>query len=123
MFPFFAMVLPSTLSSLKLASSLLDELKRLGVKAQMVQSIGRCGGGAAPELELSSIAVEVLPQGAIEDNDHTFAEVLYKRLLQADPPVLAVLREGKILFDVLTLFTNNIADVARAAYQAIYGEA
>ena len=106
----------------KLAGSLLKELERVGVKAQQVESIGRCGGGTLPEVEIESIAVEVLCQGAIEDNDHTFAEVLYKRLMQARPPILAVLREGRILLDVLTLFAKDIPDVARVVSEAIFGE-
>jgi L-seryl-tRNA(Ser) seleniumtransferase len=117
--PIFAMLERSRADLEKLAFSLLDELKRLGIESQTLKSSGRCGGGALPDLEINSIAVEVLPQGAVPDSDHTFAEYLYTRLLQAKPPVLAVLREGRILFDVLTLFANNIPDVARATAVAL----
>ena len=121
--PIFSMLERSRENLEQLASALLDELTRLDIKAQTVESIGRCGGGTLPDLEIKSIAIEILPQGAIPDKDHTFAENLYMRLLQGRPPVLAVLREGRILFDVLTLFTNNLPDVARATAAALNVEA
>jgi len=105
-----------------LASSLLDEFKRLDIDARIVESTGRCGGGALPDLEISSVAVEVLPQGRVKDRYHTFAERLYVRLLHGDLPVLAILREGRILFDVLAVFPENIPDVARVTSEAINAE-
>jgi len=121
--PVFSLLERSREDLEQLASALLDELTRLDIKAQTVESIGRGGGGTLPDLEIESIAIELLPQGTIPDDDHTFAENLYMRLLQGRPPVLAVLREGRILFDVLTLFANQLPDVARAIAQALNGEA
>ncbi len=121
--PIFAMLERSREDLEKLASSLLDELRRLGIEAQTIKSSGRCGGGTLPDLEINSIAVEVLPSNGIEDKTQTFAERLYGRLLQVETPVLAVLREGRILFDVLTLFPKNIPDVARATSEALHVEA
>jgi len=121
--PIFAMLERSRKDLEHLASSLLNELKQLGIEARIVESIGRCGGGTLPDLEINSIAVEVLARDGIEDKTQTFAEQLYGRLLQVNPPVLAVLREGRILFDVLTLFPNHIPDVARATSEALSMEA
>jgi L-seryl-tRNA(Ser) seleniumtransferase len=121
--PIFSMLERSREDIEQLASALLDELTGLDIKAQTVESIGRCGGGTLPDLEIESIAIEILPQGEVSDNDHTFAENLYTRLLQCRPPVLAVLREGRILFDVLTLFANHIPVVARAITTALTMEA
>jgi len=120
--PIFALLERSPEDLEQLASSLLKELNHLGIDARPVDSIGRCGGGTLPDLEINSIAIEVLPQDGIGDNHHTFAEILFERLLQAKPPVLAVLREGRILLDVLTLFPVNIPDVAHAISQAMNGE-
>ena len=121
--PIFAMLERSRKDLERLASSLHDELTQLGIEARIVESIGRCGGGTLPDLEINSIAVEVLPRDGIEDTTQTFAERLYGRLLQVHPPVLAVLREGRILFDVLTLFPNHIPNIARATSAALHVEA
>jgi len=106
-----------------LAASLYGKFKSLGIDAQVVESSGRCGGGTLPDLEIDSVAVEVLPRDRYKNKTTTFAERLYRRLLQVDPPVLAVLREGRILFDVLTLWPNNITDVADAVSKSVDAEA
>lgn len=121
--PIFAMLERSREDLEKLATLLLEELKGLGIESRMVTSIGRCGGGTLPDLEINSLAIEILPRDGMEDPSQTFAERLYKRLLQVNPPVLAVLREGKILLDVLTLFPRDIPEVARATVEAIRVEA
>ena len=121
--PIFALLERSPEDLEHLGSSLLKELNHLGIDARPVDSIGRCGGGTLPDLEINSMAIEILPQDGIEDDHHTFAECLFERLLQANPPVLAVLREGRILLDVLTLFPVNIPDIARALSKALNGEA
>jgi len=120
--PIFALLERSREDLEHLATSLLKELHNLGIEARPVESIGRCGGGTLPDLEINSMALELLPQDGIEDDHHTFAERLFERLLQANPPVLAVLREGRILLDVLTLFPRNIPDIARALAQALNRE-
>ena len=117
--PTFTMLARGQAELERLASKLLGELRRLGVAARMVESSGRCGGGALPDLSLRSVAVEVLPREGIGDRKQTFAEHLFRRLLAADPPVLGVLREGRILFDVLTVFDRDIAHVARAISAAL----
>ena len=43
-------------------------------------------------------------------------------MLERDRPVLGVLREGRLLFDVLTLFEEDIAYVARALAEALGSE-
>lgn len=117
--PIFSMLERRRYDMEQMASILLNELARLNIQAQTVKSTGRCGGGTLPDLEINSIAVEVLPYDGIKDKTQTFAERLYRRLLQVHPPVLAVLREGRILFDVLTLFPENIPDIARATSAAL----
>jgi L-seryl-tRNA(Ser) seleniumtransferase len=98
----------------RLATALLGELRRRGVAAEKTDSAGRCGGGTLPDLQIRSLAVEVLPQSGMGNRKQTFAERLFRDLLQGDIPVLGVLREGRILFDVLAVFEEQIPRIAEA---------
>lgn len=94
------------------AAALEEALRRHGVKGQVVESTGRCGGGTLPGLELPSRAVEVLLEGKVADSGSTAAEHVFTHLLRGNPPVLGILREGKLLFDVLTLKDDQLGPIA-----------
>ena len=102
-----------------LATALMDALKELGMQAKVIDSFGQCGGGTMPELKLDSRAVELLPLDGIGDSKKTFAETVYAKLLDLDLPVLAVLREGSLIFDVLTISENDVAALASAIGNAV----
>ena len=68
---------------------------------ELEQTVGRVGGGAMPQVELESWAV-------------AHDESLAAPLRAADPPVLGIVRDGKLLLDCLTLADDEIDDVARA---------
>ena len=72
-----------------------------------------------PDLRIESVAVEVVPQEGIGDREQTFAERLYHELLQGDRPVLGILREGRFLLDMLTVFEDDIPHVAEAVSESI----
>jgi L-seryl-tRNA(Ser) seleniumtransferase len=65
------------------------------------ETVGRVGGGALPLAELPSFAC------ALE-------EPLAAPLRAGDPPVLGIVRDGKLLLDCLTLADDEVDDVARA---------
>ena len=117
--PTFAMLARGADELERLGAELLDELKHLGVAARAVASTGGCGGGSLPDLKLNSVAVEVLPPDGIGRSKSTFPERLFARLLKANPPVLGVLREGRLLFDMLTVFDHDIARMARAIAEVL----
>ena len=121
--PAFSMLTRSTEEVKRLAERLLEELRRLGVEARVVGSTGQCGGGSLPDRELPSMAVEIPPQKGIGSPERTFAERLYRRLLEAEPPVLGILRQGRLLLDVLAVFEEDISYVAEAVSNAVGGEA
>ena len=106
----------------RLASRLCRELRMKGIAAELTESLGQGGGGSLPGVQFESVAVEVVPQAAIGDPKQTFAERIHRRLLEADPPVLGVLREGRLLLDVLALFEAEITHVARAVADSIRAE-
>jgi L-seryl-tRNA(Ser) seleniumtransferase len=71
------------------------------VDGEVEETVGRVGGGALPLAELPSFACAV-------------EEELAVRLGDADPPVVAVVRDGRCLLDCRTIADADIDDVARA---------
>ena len=65
------------------------------------ETVGRAGGGALPLAELPSFACAL-------------AASLAAPLRAADPPVLGIVRDGKLLLDCLTLADDEVDEVARA---------
>jgi L-seryl-tRNA(Ser) seleniumtransferase len=65
------------------------------------ETIGRVGGGALPLAELASVACAV---------DESLAEPLRR----GDPPVLGVVRDGKLLLDCLAIADAEVDEVAAA---------
>ncbi|MCK4695281.1 MAG: hypothetical protein KAT74_05950, partial [Candidatus Cloacimonetes bacterium] len=62
-----------------------------------------------PQLSIDSLAVTIiLPKG-----DKKFARYVFKELLKLDKPILGILREGNLLFDVLTIFEEDIPFIAK----------
>ena len=104
-----------------LAAKLAHELKSLGVAARPVDSFGRCGGGTTPDLQVKSIAVEVLLHDGT-GGGRISPKRLFERLLRLDRPIMGVLREGRLIFDVLTVFEEDIACMARAICAALKSE-
>jgi len=65
------------------------------------ETVGRAGGGALPLAELPSFAC-------------TLDESLAAPLRGGDPPVLGIVRDGKLLLDCLALADDEVDEVARA---------
>lgn len=98
-----------------LAEKLSNELEQNGIKTTICECKAKCGGGALPHLELDSYAVKILSP----NQDKKFAERLYKSLMKYEKPVLAILREGELLFDVFTLQEEEINTISIAMKNCI----
>jgi L-seryl-tRNA(Ser) seleniumtransferase len=71
------------------------------VDGTVEETVGRVGGGALPLAELPSFACAV-------------DESLAAPLRQGNPPVVGVVRDGKLLLDCLTLAEEDVDEVAAA---------
>jgi L-seryl-tRNA(Ser) seleniumtransferase len=71
------------------------------VGGQVEETVARAGGGALPLTELPSFACAV-------------EEELATRLREADPPVVALVRDGRTLLDCRTLNDAEVDEVAAA---------
>jgi len=65
------------------------------------ETVGRAGGGALPLAELPSFACAV-------------DEALAAPLRAGEPPVVGIVRDGKLLLDCLTLADEEVDEVAAA---------
>ncbi|MFC1462420.1 L-seryl-tRNA(Sec) selenium transferase [Verrucomicrobiota bacterium] len=110
--PTFAMLARTKADLEKQAGELVGALEKHGVQARAVESVGQCGGGTLPELRIESVAVEIVPKDKGDKSKPTFAERLYRRLLEGDRPILGVLREGKMVLDMLTVQEDEIEVMA-----------
>jgi L-seryl-tRNA(Ser) seleniumtransferase len=94
------------------AQALQIALTQAGIESRVVDSEAQCGGGTLPELMIASKAVMVVPRAT--KNANKVAEKLWQRLQQGDRAVLGVLREGRLLFDVYTISTEDIPALVAA---------
>ncbi len=62
------------------------------------------------DLKIDSYAVKLINS----NKDEKFAEKLFKKLLQLEQPVLGILREGNLLFDVHSIFEEDIQVIFEA---------
>jgi L-seryl-tRNA(Ser) seleniumtransferase len=110
--PTFAMLSESTPRIGERAKELAEKLKRGGIACGVVDNQARVGGGTLPELTLPSKAVHLeTPKGAEKDGS---AEDLFYGLLKLDTPVVSILREGRVLLDVLTVRDEELSAIAEA---------
>jgi L-seryl-tRNA(Ser) seleniumtransferase len=72
---------------------------------EVEETVGRVGGGALPLAELPSFACAV-------------GEELARPLRLGDPPVVGVVRDGRLLLDCRTLTDAEVEEVARAVVAA-----
>ncbi len=75
------------------------------VTGEVEETVARVGGGALPLAELPSAACAV-------------EETLAERLRQGEPPVIALVRDGRTLLDCRTLTDAEVEDVAAAVATA-----
>jgi L-seryl-tRNA(Ser) seleniumtransferase len=96
---------------LRMLGSGLDDVRdRAGRLAELTggdveETVGRVGGGALPLAELPSFACAV-------------EEGLARPLRLGDPPVVGIVRDGRLLLDCRTLTDDDVEEVARAVTAA-----
>ncbi|HUZ30004.1 MAG TPA: L-seryl-tRNA(Sec) selenium transferase [Solirubrobacteraceae bacterium] len=83
----------------------------IGPEAEIVRASARAGGGSLPLLELEGPVV-TLPESAGADR-------LAAALRRADPPVIARIRDGRVLLDPRTLTDSEVDEVAQAVRTAL----
>ena len=88
-------------------TSVQERAERLAalVGGEVEETVARVGGGALPLAELPSFACAV-------------EESLFERLRHGEPPVVGIVRDGRLLLDVRALSDGELDEVARAVAAA-----
>lgn len=112
--PLFQMLNRDEKELLRLAEKLSSKLRNFGIPNQIVESSAFAGGGTLPNLKIKSKAVRLLGK------DKGFAKRTFDKLLHLDRPILGILREGDLLFDVQSIFESDLDYLAVALKQVIF---
>jgi len=96
-----------------LGNKLISQLSKHGLVSELIPSITQVGGGTLPHLKVNSLAVK------LEISGQTSAKDIFLKLLKLPKPVLAVLREGELIFDLMTLFEQDLQYIASAVNACI----
>jgi L-seryl-tRNA(Ser) seleniumtransferase len=110
--PTFAMLSRSADDVRRCADLLAAGLAKQGIACYVTASSGQCGGGTLPDLSLPSSAVVIdMPAGKGRQGAKQVdaGRTLFRKLCSCERPVIGVLREGNILFDMLTVDEKDIA--------------
>ncbi|KQC08861.1 MAG: hypothetical protein APR54_00400 [Candidatus Cloacimonas sp. SDB] len=105
--PIFEMLNRSQTELRSMAEELQEKFSNKNIVAEIIPSKARVGGGTLPGLEIDSFAVKLVSSG----KERNFAEKIFKKLLNNNRPVLGILREGNLLFDVQSLFKEDLTQL------------
>jgi L-seryl-tRNA(Ser) seleniumtransferase len=92
------------------AEQFLQTLESLKIKAEIVESYGRCGGGTLPKVEINSFSIKISKNFLF--NKNISPEKLFQQLHKCQKPIISVLKEKNIFFDVLTLNQSDFSYIA-----------
>ena len=117
--PTFALLSRNSDDIRRSADRLAAELAKRGIVCHVTKSCGQCGGGTLPDLAIpsSAVVVDLPPSKGKKQADA--ARAMFERLLNGSRPVIGVLREGTLLFDMLTVSDSDIASCADAIAAAV----
>ncbi|MCK5051903.1 MAG: L-seryl-tRNA(Sec) selenium transferase [Candidatus Cloacimonetes bacterium] len=107
--PIFEMLNRKKKDLQKLADKLQSELDKFGVRSEIITSKAQCGGGTLPQLKIDSLAVKIIHNG-----DKNYSKKLHQKLLELEKPILGILREGNLFFDVLSIKDKEIQYIAES---------
>lgn len=110
----FFKTLNRSVKEIKTSADLLQKkLTDSKISSEIISSKGQCGGGTLPDAEIDSFSLVIKTKGTGKENS-AYAEKMYAGLLHHKTPILALLLKGKICFDMLTLFNEEIPLLAHA---------
>jgi L-seryl-tRNA(Ser) seleniumtransferase len=94
------------------AEKLAKHLKKQKIECSVIKNKTQVGGGSIPEQFIESRAVVIDKNNLSNKKRSEYAEQMFAGLLQCDTPVVSVIAQSNILFDVLTIFDNELITAA-----------
>lgn len=98
---------------------LYSQLTGARVKNKIVDSMGQCGGGSLPTLKIKSMAIVLVCEEKSQTQRSRFAEKVFHRLLGLKVPIVGILRQGEVWFDVLTIPRDQLSYVVSSIIKAV----
>jgi L-seryl-tRNA(Ser) seleniumtransferase len=98
---------------------LYSQLTGARVKNKIVESIGQSGGGTLPTLKIKSAAIALVSEEKSQNQRSQFAENVFRQLLGLKVPIVGILRQGEVWFDVLTIPKDQLSHVASSIIKAV----
>jgi L-seryl-tRNA(Ser) seleniumtransferase len=95
------------------AKQLKQLLEHSNISCEIIESQGQCGGGTLPAAVINSMSVQLI-HGESNKIRSGYAEKMMQGLLRCDIPVLGILKQGSISFDMLCILQQEIKTVADA---------
>ncbi len=77
------------------------------IEAEIVKSCGKCGGGTLPKVEIDSFSLKISKQFLLNNNSNP--DMLFQELHKCKKPIIAILKEKNIFFDILTINENDFS--------------
>lgn len=109
--PLFAS-LSQTKDEILVRAKKLLEMINLDSEAEIVESKAQVGGGTLPDFFIDSYSVKIKSPSQKVREREAFSEKLYYGLMQLETPIIAVLKEGFVHFDLFTLLESQLEVVA-----------
>jgi len=97
-----------------LAHSLVSILKNAGINCEVIENKTQIGGGSLPGNDVQSRAVLLHPDLRSKKDKVEYAENMHSKLLLHSNPVLGILKQGNIIFDVMTIEEHETDIIAKA---------
>ncbi len=117
--PTFTMLEQDTNVLSRRAEKLRNALSQYDIVSETVPGTARVGGGTLPDLKLDSLAVKLVSPSQEKKKKQTFAEEIFYKLVQGERPIVAVLREGNLVFEIYTVSDGAIPEIALAVKEAL----
>jgi L-seryl-tRNA(Ser) seleniumtransferase len=117
--PFFEMLSRSEKDLENIAEKISERLSELRIPNKILESEGYSGGGTLPNHKLFSYSIKLTERG----KDKKFAEKMFFNLLENNPPILGILKQNEISFNVLTLFEEEVPIIVngiKKSYEKLY---
>ncbi|MDX1699567.1 MAG: L-seryl-tRNA(Sec) selenium transferase, partial [Melioribacteraceae bacterium] len=117
--PLFEMLNRSDTDLLKIAEIVSEELTKSNISNEIIHTEGYSGGGTLPNHKMLSYSIKLIKK----EKDKKFAEEILFSLLENDPPILGILKQNEISFNVLTLFEEEIPILVngiKRSYEKLY---
>ncbi len=99
----------------RLLALIKKEVSETDAKMMVVDDFSMVGGGAFPTDKLPTKTVAIKPE-------RVSSEEVEKRLRQNDPPVIARIKDDVIVFDVRTLFDDDLKTIADSLGKILGGD-